>query len=60
MRASDTGHLECVKELLVKGAQVNIQDKVSDAKYLLLVTWHSESDLDVPWRELHLLRCRYF
>ena len=29
MLASDNGHYECVKELVDKGAQVNIQDGVS-------------------------------
>ena len=29
MRASKAGHMEFVKELLDKGAEVNIQDKVS-------------------------------
>ena len=28
MLASDNGHLECVKELLNKGAQVDMQDEV--------------------------------
>ena len=28
MLASDNGHLECVKELLNKGAQVDLQDEV--------------------------------
>ena len=29
MRASQAGHMECVKALLDKGADVNIQDRVS-------------------------------
>ena len=29
MEASRHGHLECVKKLLEKGAQVNMQDAVS-------------------------------
>ena len=29
MLASGDGHLDCVKELLEKGAQVNVQDTVS-------------------------------
>ena len=29
MEASSKGHLECVKELLDKGAQVNVQNEVS-------------------------------
>ena len=29
MQASRGGHLECVKELFEKGAQVNVQDEVS-------------------------------
>ena len=29
MEASSEGHLECVKELLDKGAQVNVQNEVS-------------------------------
>ena len=29
MRASVAGHMECVKVLLDKGAEVNIQDKVN-------------------------------
>ena len=30
MKASEAGHMECVKVLLDKGADVNIQHKVSD------------------------------
>ena len=30
MEASSKGHLECVKELLDKGAQVNVQNEVSE------------------------------
>ena len=33
MRASEAGHMECVKVLLDKGAEVNIQDKVSGSLY---------------------------
>ena len=29
MMASKAGHMECVKVLLDKGAEINIQDKVS-------------------------------
>ena len=29
MCASSEGHLECVKDLLDKGAEINMQDKVS-------------------------------
>ena len=29
MEASGEGHVECVKELLTNGAQVNVQNKVS-------------------------------
>ena len=29
MKASEEGHIECVQVLLDKGAEVNIQDKVS-------------------------------
>ena len=31
MRASGSGHMECVKVLLGRGAQVNTQNKVSAA-----------------------------
>ena len=31
MRASRSGHMECVKVLLGRGADVNMQDKVSAA-----------------------------
>ena len=31
MRASGSGHMECVKVLLDRGADVNMQDKVSAA-----------------------------
>ena len=29
MKASEAGHMECVKVLLDKGAEINMQDKVS-------------------------------
>ena len=32
MRGSGMGHLKCVKELLEKGAQVNVQSKVSTVR----------------------------
>ena len=33
MYASEAGHIECVKVLLDKGAEVNMQPNVSDVKY---------------------------
>ena len=35
MRASEREHMECVRVLLDRGAEVNMQDKVSAAQYLL-------------------------
>ena len=36
MRASEMGHMECVKVLLYGGADVNVQSKVSGVSYHLL------------------------
>ena len=53
MKASEYGHVECVKILLERGAQANTQDKVSSSRpvqcllliYVLVIYVDCESDL---------------
>ena len=35
MMALERGHMECVKVLLISGADVNVQDKVSVVSYVM-------------------------
>ena len=54
MKASKAGHIECVKVLLDRGAEVNMQNKVSGVIiHLVYAMPHVPRVLSCEWRHVH-------